>query len=178
MSNEIWVGIKDFPNYQVSNKGRIKSIARTIQFTKRGKCIDKPIKECIRKQQTTIWGYYKIILRNRQGYLIDLAVHRIVATAFLPKNGYKCVNHKDGVKTNNLVDNLEWCTNSHNQKHAFRLGLQVPSNKKIVINVMTGILYDSLKEASIAGGYNYSTLRSMLGGQNKNISPFIYYDAH
>lgn len=71
--------------------------------------------------------------KNTKGYLlIDLSrekravkIHRLIAFAFIPNIDNKPqVNHKDGNKLNNCVDNLEWCTNSENQKHAVKNGLK------------------------------------------------------
>ncbi len=54
----------------------------------------------------------------------SITIHRLIAMTFLPNpNQLPAVNHKDGDKTNNAVDNLEWCTNSHNRKHAHAMGL-------------------------------------------------------
>jgi len=56
-----------------------------------------------------------------------LRVHRELAKAFIPNpNEYRCVNHKDGNKLNNDISNLEWCTHSQNNQHAYDTGLRVP----------------------------------------------------
>lgn len=75
---------------------------------------------------------------SRDGYLLvtlctngrtqTFSVHRLVALAWLPNpNGYRNVNHRDGDKTRNAADNLEWCTTSHNNLHAWKTGLRTSS---------------------------------------------------
>ena len=65
-------------------------------------------------------GYLRATINGRNEY-----VHRIVAKCFVPNpNGYLEVNHKDGIKTNNSAQNLEWCTRSENNRHAFQIGLR------------------------------------------------------
>ena len=61
----------------------------------------------------------------KDGKYKTFSIHRLVAEAFLPNpNNFPVVNHKDGNKLNNRVDNLEWCTQSYNVKESYRLGLQ------------------------------------------------------
>ena len=77
-------------------------------------------------------GYQRVGVRVKQK-LIRLLLHRVVADAFLPNpEGKRCVNHKDGDKMNNTVENLEWVTDSENQLHAIATGLCVPNTKPMI----------------------------------------------
>lgn len=98
--NEIWRDIPDYPDYQVSNLGRVRSLKYGNEyFLKPG--VDKD-------------GYLVVSL-FKYGKAKQYKIHRLVAQAFIPNpNNYPQVNHKDEVKTNNLVDNLEWCTAQYN----------------------------------------------------------------
>lgn len=80
-------------------------------------------------------------INSRTGYLVasfspnvkppSRQIHRLVAIAFIPNpNNLPCVNHKDGNKLNNNVDNLEWCTHKQNTQHAISLGLVTPRRAK------------------------------------------------
>ena len=106
---EKWKDIKGYEGlYQISNTGKVKSVNKHI--------ILKPSKN--RK------GYLHIIL-CKNGKTKVGRIHRLVAQAFIPNAENKeQVNHINGIKTDNNVENLEWCTNGENQKHAFSLGLQ------------------------------------------------------
>lgn len=66
-------------------------------------------------------------------------VHRLVAETFIPNPEKKtCVNHKNGIKTDNRVDNLEWCTYSENNKHAWEIGLQATTPKQRLHSIELG----------------------------------------
>ena len=124
MSNEIWQDIKGYEGiYQVSNIGRIKSLARE---TRNGSCK----KEKILKTQIDKKGYLTIDLRKnkqRKSY----KVHRLVALAFIQNLDNKPqINHIDGNKRNNKIENLEWCTNSENQIHSYKNNLK--ETKRII----------------------------------------------
>lgn len=118
---EIWKDIEGYEGrYQISNLGRVKSFARK--------------KPAIMTLKTNWDGYKRIGLRpagSRSQHFF--AVHRLVAEAFMPYPGsdFVEINHIDGDKANNVVDNLEWVTKSENAKHAFRTGLRKPTNGTI-----------------------------------------------
>lgn len=124
--NEIWKDIEDYPNYQVSNLGRVRSKERISKccYNSTRKVKEKTLKLFIDKK-----GYYDVCLFKDGKH--TKKVHKLVAKAFLPNdNDYPCINHIDGNKLNNRIDNLEWCTYSHNVKEAYRLGLQKPSERQ------------------------------------------------
>lgn len=100
-----WKVIKEYPNYMVSNKGEIYS----LYFDK------------VMREKDNGHGYKAIILRNGKKYK-NFYIHRLVALHFLEiEKGKNIVNHKDGDKSNNNVENLEWCTQSYNNKHKYRV---------------------------------------------------------
>ena len=109
-------------------------------------------------------------------------VHRLVAEYFVaPKRGNLQVNHIDGNKQNNDFRNLEWVTPSQNTKHAYDNGLNKnvilaikKANSKQVCDMLTGILYDSAKDAAICKRINYGTLRNKLNGHDKNNTTLKY----
>ena len=112
-----WKEIKNYENYQVSDCGRIRSNLRSKN------------KENYKEMKLQNKDGYKIIQLNNANSKTMFRVHRLVAEAFIEKiEGKDIINHIDGNKSNNLVSNLEWCTSSENNKHAFDTKLR--ENKK------------------------------------------------
>ena len=118
MRKENWLPIKGYEgHYEVSNHGRVKSLARIVA-TKRG-VVGRKEKERILKPGGGI-GNYKNVRLCINSVKITHIVHRLVAKAFiLPVEGKLFVNHIDGIRGNNIIDNLEWCTSSENTKHSY-----------------------------------------------------------
>lgn len=125
---EEWRDIEGFEGlYQVSNYGRVKSLSREI-FNGKGYYMSH---EKLLKPNVLAKGYLQIELKkDKQRHLFQ--VHRLVAYAFIPNpspSDFNQVNHINGNKQDNRVENLEWCNNSLNQIHAWKIGLQKVSGK-------------------------------------------------
>lgn len=124
-----WRKVKGF-EYEVSNYGDVKSLPKEHkQVYNTGKVGLHKTKERILSRRYDNKGYSTCIL-YKGGKTYCKKVHRLVAECFIPNPlNYDQINHKNGIKDDNRVSNLEWCNNSYNQKHAIRIGL-----KKNIIN--------------------------------------------
>lgn len=127
---EMWKDIEGYEGmYQVSSEGRIKSVERDI-ICKNG--AKKHMKERILKGGLDRYGYPHVGLCDGNKRKIFL-VHRLVAEAFITNPDNKPqVNHKDEVKTNNCVDNLEWMTNKENANYGTRTERSAKTQSKSV----------------------------------------------
>lgn len=128
LPNEEWRYIDGFDKrYAVSNFGRVASLSRKV--SNHTGLINKPIR--LLKPHKDKKGYIRTYLDKGDGRTRYIAIHRLVAIAFIPNTENKPqVNHKDGNKENNNVWNLEWATNRENQIHAVKMGLNDHSRYK------------------------------------------------
>lgn len=156
---EEWRDVKGFEgSYQVSNLGRVRSLDRYVEYNNHGTFTKLFCKGIILKHQLDHDGYCRINFgtsRNRK----TTGIHRLVAEAFIPNpDNLPCVNHIDGNKENNTVENLEWCTVEYNNHHAAAIGLRPHSiyeNREAVKKSLskpvrcreTGTVYPSCIEA-------------------------------
>ena len=145
-NDEIWVDIEEFKGrYQVSNLGNVRSI---IDNHGKEKCQLKVPYPCKK-------GYWYVQLFVKDAHYRD-SLHRLVAKAFIPNpDNKKTVNHIDGNKANNRVDNLEWATHSENLLHAHATGLKQGQQHYIGIKVGNtskyhNVTYDSTRDRWIA----------------------------
>lgn len=112
---EIWKDIKNYEGlYQISNLGKIKGLSKQDGFYYLKERLLKPVNN---------FGYQRIIL-SKNKIKKNYFIHKLVAEAFIPNpNNYPIVNHKDGNKENNCVNNLEWCSHKQNTEHAVKNNL-------------------------------------------------------
>ena len=155
---EKWKDVVDYEGlYKVSDLGRVKSVRRFRDNHGTPQLVPEKIKNTrIKNSGYLMTDLYK---ENKQK---SVMIHRIVAIAFLPnKENKETVNHKDGNKLNNSVENLEWNSFSEQNKHFYEQGLKSKENIKKAIKAMndknarkikcveTGEVFKSLSDASL-----------------------------
>ena len=174
---EEWRIIEDYDNYEVSNKGRVRSRDRIFvdsigrKFHKKGQLIKI-------EYQTGKYNYMQAMVhiwQNQKEY--RLLVHRLVAKAFIPNpNNYPQINHKDENSINNNVDNLEWCTAKYNINYN-DLKLRTHKKKCRPIKVFNEEHeYIETVESGICASKKYHISRSMISTScHKKIKAKNYY---
>lgn len=142
---EVWKDIKGYEGlYQVSNLGRVRSY---YVYNKRlnNKAVISKTKCKILKPVTLKLGYKRVILVKNKVKKRKF-VHRLVAEAFIPNfNKLPIVNHIDSNPSNNVVDNLEWCTAKGNMEHCMKYGNYKNIGKKIML-IEEGYIFNNRKE--------------------------------
>lgn len=174
--------------YEVDQFGRVYSLDRTKTVVDNGRIYEKPIAGRQMKQSIHTKGY-KTVSLTKNGSTKTMFVHRIVAEAFLPNpNNLPMVNHKDEDKTNNFIDNLEWCTASYNRTYGKAIERQAKkirgreSKKKIAViqRDMSGDFlnwFDSLTKAAENVNGSTSSISAVCKGKRKMAYGYLWeYD--
>lgn len=176
MSTEKWMPVVGYEGYyEISSNGNVRSLDRK---TKSRTAFGQTIKPAIQNS-----GYLFVSL-HKSGASKNFLIHRLVATAFISNNANKkYVNHINGVKTDNQVKNLEWCTFSENIQHSYDNGARKISakhisrlrkfnteSKSIPVSQFTKdgrfvASFKSAAEASAATGFDYTGIRKCANGK-------------
>lgn len=164
METEIWRSHPDIEKIEVSSFGRVRSV-----------------KGCYYKISPDKYGYMKIVFRMN-GKNINKTVHRLVAQTFIPNhNGFPMVNHKDCDRTNNNIENLEWCTSSYNAKYREKFGESL-GKPVFAINLDTNKVsqFSSQHEAGRELGVSNGSINDVIKGRRTQAGSywFVNDDGH
>lgn len=186
--NEIWKDLLGYENiYKISNIGRVKRLSYTrIRIHRNGKkCIDK-FEDMFIKPVVSVRGYFVLGL-YKNGKTKTVYLHRLIAIHFIPNPENKPqVNHINGIKTDNRVENLEWCTNKENVIHSYSVlkneaGMKgkfnIARSKRVQQFDLSGILiteFLSAKEASRLLNINHESICCCARGKTKTSSGYIW----
>lgn len=157
----VWKSIAGFEGYyEISDSGMVRSVKRKVP----NKNTEIIVHEKILKPWIDSWGYPTVCL-FKDGKAHCKKIHRLIAEAFIPPFVGEQVNHIDGNKSNNSIENLEWCTGSENMSHAYRIGLH--GKAKPVLIVELGMKFCSIQEAARYVNGKHSGIVRCLTGRNK-----------
>lgn len=157
--NEIWKDIADFPNYQISNYGRVKSF---MPYHGTNERILKP------KKDTAGYLFVCLFKNGKRYYKL---IHRLVASAFIPNDDIlkTQINHIDENKENNHVSNLEWCTAQYN--------IEYSQAKQVIQYDFAGNFiqsFQSTHEIEKQLGFNPSNISECCNGKRKSANGYIW----
>lgn len=172
---ELYVPVKGYENiYEVSNLGNIRTLDRNVIY-KNG---TTHFYKGIYKKQSKDKDGYSIVKFNKNNIRKHKKVHRLVAEAFIP-NPYNlpCINHKDEVKTNNRVENLEWCSVKYNNNYGtVKERISKSNSKKVYQYDLNGNLIKVWDNARIASenGFTRSSISHCCLGRRKKHKGYIW----
>lgn len=178
---EIWKSLPDVTGVEVSTFGRVRTIDRVVS----GENGTRSLKGKVLKQRNDRYGYPIVSIQiNKKG--VTKTIHRLVAQTFIPNpDGFPQVNHKDCDRTNNNVENLEWCDNSYNQQYRQKYGIsntEAQGSPLFAINLATwgALHFRSQGEASRELGVDRPNINAVIKGSRKHAGGywFVNDDGH
>lgn len=179
---EVWKDVKGYEGfYQVSNIGQVKSLKRKRK-SQYGRMAT--VEERILSKQLDKHGYFCVILR-KNNIIKKYFVHRLVAEAFIPNpQSLYTVNHKNEIKTDNRVENLEWLSlidnlryGSHDKNMARTQTNRADISKPVLQYSREGVFiaeYPSTKEVYRQTGYNFSYISNCCNGKIKSAYGYLW----
>lgn len=180
--NEIWLPIRGFVGYQISSIGNVRSVDR-LEVNSLGRSRNLKGMEIVKTKSKS--GYVNVFIQGR-----TFRVHRLVAFAFLGDSEKDEVNHKNGIRDDNRVENLEFCTRSENQIHACRVlgniqfqpskgkfGLDHHRSKPVVAIHATTFeeqTFEGLHDAQRKTGLDKSNISAACRGKQRTCGGYVW----
>jgi predicted XRE-type DNA-binding protein len=169
MSKEVWKNIPSLLGfYMASNLGRLKRLARNVTYPKGGV---RNFPELILDNKISPTGYVQVCIsieKNRSLYM----THRLVAEAFIDNEENKpYINHKNSIRDDNRAENLEWCTSSENNQHAFDIGFgNAKSGVECHLTKITEEVVKKVYTLAIKGDMMQKDIAAMFGVSRGHVS--------
>lgn len=177
MKNEVWKTYPEFTLIEGSTWGRVRTLDRMVPTSKgNGKRL---VRGRILKQCYNRYGYLYVTF-SINGEKVSRRVNRIIASCFLLNPDHlPQVNHKDCDRTNNCVDNLEWCDSSYNAKYREERGkaLGIPLFA-INLNTLEVLRFKSRSEASRVLGVNDGSISMVIKDKRKTAGNYWFTNAN
>lgn len=164
---EIWKTIEGYPNYQISNLGNVKSLN-----------YNRTRKEKLLRFSKDKYGYLRVTI-SKEGVKKYIQVHRLVCEAFL-QNPFNLpqVNHRNEDKTDNRIENLEYCDAKYNINYGTAIErrskalINNPKRSKKILCVETGVVYPSTMEIERQFGFYHNQISACCNGKAKSCGGF------
>lgn len=181
MNKETWKDVVGYAGlYQVSDLGRVRSLGRKCE-SKNNSTQWK--KSRILVQEITVHGYCRVRLYDAEGRSKHYAVHRLVLNAFMGVHESE-INHKNEIKTDNRLINLEYCTHSYNCNYGTRNDRirekQAGNNSRAVIQIKNGDIinrFNSRAEAEVKTGISAANIARVCSGERKTANGYVWRNA-